>query len=393
MSVRRLIHGLTAAMLLGGMVSFAVTAQAGGPATLNGNPMPTIPGSLPLQHMWRADGDTRDAQGTATGTWSGTPSYIGGHMGYAGDEGFSFDGTNDVSIEDAGVGSIGTADFSLDMWVKVSPQSANYEVFSIGCTSNATAGIDLRYDAIGFSLDVEGTSGGTGFGDFAGSVVDGGWHEVTVSRSGTDISLAVDGGTPTTQQSAIVLDITTSDPVELGNSACATANSAVPLVGALDDVSLSSPALTPTLHGKPLPPIPGSLPLQNLWRADGDATDSFGAADATWSGTPAYTTGHMGYAGDQAYALDGSNTLSVTDPDVGNFRTGDFSINFWIQVPNGSGNYDILSKGDWSVGGPGLDLWLTSGNFHWNVVATGDGRASAPDSRRRLRTANGTRSP
>src|SRR5215469_2122683 len=94
----------------------------------------------------------------------------------------------------------------------------------------------------------------------------------------------------------------------------------------------------------------------SFYSADSTA-DSYGGAQVSWSGKPAYGTGHTGAAGDRAFLIGPGGVLTVNDPTAGTFSTGDFTVHLFTRLgPGGGISQEVLSKRDGCSGGSFLDL-------------------------------------
>ena len=79
--------------------------------------------------------------------------------------------------------------------------------------------------------------------------------------------------------------------------------------------------------------------LVDWWRAQGDALDFAGANSGTLVGVVAYTEGEVG----QAFQFGGDGGYIDFGPNVGNFGTNDFTVEFWLSTVS-TGNEDLLCK-------------------------------------------------
>lgn len=95
------------------------------------------------------------------------------------------------------------------------------------------------------------------------------------------------------------------------------------------------------LNVAPAPPLP-SDGLIAWWRAENNGLDSIGNHHGTWTATPAYTAGRVGYAFD----LDGSRYLETPDAPSLN-PDSSITIAVWYKPVSfaGSGNDPLVDKG------------------------------------------------
>jgi hypothetical protein len=101
---------------------------------------------------------------------------------------------------------------------------------------------------------------------------------------------------------------------------------------------------------------PAALGPIAWYKGDDNATDSIGAYNGTWSGSPAYTTGKIG----GGFSLNGTASISIGTTAV--YRAT--SVAMWVYVavlPNaGLQHFGALSKVGFRTGGSGSKL-------NWNV--------------------------
>jgi hypothetical protein len=67
--------------------------------------------------------------------------------------------------------------------------------------------------------------------------------------------------------------------------------------------------------------------LVGWWRGEGNANDSIGANNGTWSNTPAYSSGKYG----QAMSFDGSNSVVIPGANYNSAYSGSFTLSAWIK--------------------------------------------------------------
>lgn len=169
-------------------------------------------------------GDTADAYGRSGVTWVGTPAYAAGHTGAPGDRAFVIGPGGVLTLNDPDVGNFGTADFTLNLHVQLAAAPDDRaQILSkrAGCAGGSF--LDLRagtefggvhfeiQDLLNYGFNVVNPA----------NVFDGRWHQITARRSGTLVSLTVDGVT-TSATSLTVVDIDTAEPMRFGDGGCVT---------------------------------------------------------------------------------------------------------------------------------------------------------------------------
>ncbi len=280
--------------------------------------------------------------------------FTAGKVGQAG----KFDGVND--FVNMGTGSsldLGSGNFTMAVWFKISTPGAYQAILGKEGQSYPYAGYDMRITSEnklqGVATDC-GT-GGCGFGSsrlpVTGSknVTDGAWHFGVFVRSGSNMTLYVDG----------VVDATsTQGPWDLDNSGFFAvgqqSEGGTPFPGLIDDVRIYNRALSPAevtaLYslggGKANVSTPNiaagaglSTPLTlsgvvGSWNFDEgfglSATDGSGNGNAgTLTNGPVWNTGKrlngLSFDGTDDY-VDAGSANAV------NFTTGDFTISEWFKT-------------------------------------------------------------
>ncbi len=183
---------------------------------------------------WSLDGNLRDAITGSEATAVGTPVYISGVKGqalaFAGDSAVSFN-ANKAALEN----------FSLSAWVRSHENKLQGRILEKGASNSlwlyATQGLVVGgfYDAKRVKyLDV--TS--------AEDLLDGEWHHVVVTFDGARLSLFIDGQLENSVRvpSGSMPNVN-NEPVVIGSKYKGQAHDN--LVGAVDEVTVYSRALTP----------------------------------------------------------------------------------------------------------------------------------------------------
>ncbi len=139
---------------------------------------------------WKGDGDGLDAVGTNHGTPQGGATYDAGKVGQA----FSFDGGADFI--DAGTDEVfnfdnGTGDFTIDAWIN----PVSFPEAASGIVAKATQG---PYSGWAFYVYNDGRLGFGGVGGWqvtsaAGTITQGNWAHVSVTKSGDIYTLYKNG--------------------------------------------------------------------------------------------------------------------------------------------------------------------------------------------------------
>ncbi|MBL9173814.1 MAG: hypothetical protein JNL10_09790 [Verrucomicrobiales bacterium] len=236
---------LSPAGLIYGTPTEAVTAQVTILATSAGGqtnshaftlvvPAPAcsaLPGPIA---WWRGQGDALDAAGTHHGTLNGNASLVPGRVG----QGFSFHGNGDhLSVPDSTAWDFGTADFSIELWVKFNVVG---NAMFIHQQSGAGSG--------GFDFFYSGSLGELRFGrDPANAAISrswspvvGPWYHVAVVRQANVFRLFVNGVPLGAEQaeSGGIADVT--GPLRIGGYP----STSFDLNGFIDDLAIYDRALS-----------------------------------------------------------------------------------------------------------------------------------------------------
>lgn len=153
-----------------------------------------------------------------------------------------FDGVNDYVDINATVGNFGTSDFSVSAWIKTTSDDgyiiSKRAICGVGSFWNLRAGdgnslfgvlVAEIYDAGGTSITVGGTR----------TIKDNQWHHVATVRSGTTVTIYVDGTADGSGSDAVVANLSNAANLQFSNNPCV-----IPFSGSLDDVRMYSKALS-----------------------------------------------------------------------------------------------------------------------------------------------------
>lgn len=186
-----------------------------------------------------ADYTANDVSGAHDGTWFGTPMYAAGFTGKAGDGAFSFDGDGSEILMDQSVGAFGTAPATIKFAFQSSYSATEGSIMSerSDCENVSEGWWDVRIDTAGH-LVVE--FGGNTYIGLTGThdIADGLWHRVVIHRDYSGVTVYVDDQLDA-QGSVAPANIDPSVPFGIDNSPCINQDPTRPLVGNVDEVSVS----------------------------------------------------------------------------------------------------------------------------------------------------------
>ncbi len=353
------------------------------------------PAPTGMTHWWKANGTTNDAIGSATATAQNGAGFAAGQVGQA----FSFDGINDnYSIPHTAGDNYGTGDFSYDAWIRITGGSGTLRmVYESGYNLNSIAQLYIQNDDSAF-FGVRDSDGDAASSSSSPLALDQ-WHHLAGVRSGTTVTLYVNGVAQTAGTNALLGNV---------NLACTTGfigatNTTSPcpasagegfFIGQIDEVETFNRALTAPevanifnagTAGKCDVCTPAQPSIRAWWKGEGNANDSFGSNHGTLQNGAGFTAGKVG----QAFSLDGvDDTVSVGNPAALNFGTGNFSIQAWVRTSFLGGTFSdfIVSKSSvgndaqfilgYTAGTTGFPSFLMSDG---TTISTASGTANLAD--------------
>lgn len=199
-------------------------------------------------HAWALDeaSGTTALDSSTTGAVNGTLGSLATRIagGRVGAGAVRLPGGGNTSVIDFGgtVGVFGTSDFTATYWVRRT-QTNNAELLGNRACGSACNFWGMRASATGVNLEMYENSNslnGAGVG-VAVNVSDGMWHFIGARRSGTTVSLFVDGQ-KSSAMSAGVTNLTSTTPLTFGSNPIAQAFGTT-YVGDVDEVRLYNRAL------------------------------------------------------------------------------------------------------------------------------------------------------
>jgi Concanavalin A-like lectin/glucanases superfamily len=302
---------------------------------------------------WKAEGNANDSQDSHNGTVNDA-TFAPGEVGQA----FTFDGTDDsVSIPSSSDWNFGTGDFTFDFWEKSSASSETREYALSFDPVQDTTNLEFNFNDSNIGLWVYWNGGGGPLGTNAiqvgtgGQYTDGQWHHIALTRSGSTLTLYIDG--------VAVGTATYSDPIDLSggnnNYLGKYAGNNFFWNGQIDEVEIFKRGLTGTevarifnagSNGKcPCTPAPDGM--ISWWPGDNNTDDVQDSNNGTWNGTSAYGSGEVR----QAFSFDGNSANYVSIGNPSNLKPTDgITLDAWINLNavDGDGRAGIITK--WGQG-------------------------------------------
>jgi uncharacterized repeat protein (TIGR01451 family) len=272
-----------------------------------------------LVSWYQAQGNTQDSVGNNNGTAVGNVTYAAGASGLA----YSLDGTN--AYVQFGPEPFGASDFSINFWLQTTNPSAQ-SVLGNRVSFGHGNFFQLRMNKGYLSVELDQDPYGNNYVALGSSraLDDGVFHQITVTRSGTTVSLYIDGVLDGSATSAGVTNLNSTNPFIIG----AEPQVGFPLFnGLIGDVQIYKAALTPA-----------QVELL-YYNPDGETTDQRGYA--LRNGSNAVDIGADEYQYD--LSITGSAPASAS---VGGTITYTFTItNNGPDTVNGVNILDILPAG------------------------------------------------
>jgi hypothetical protein len=279
-----------------------------------------------LVSWWPGDGNAHDIQDSNDGTLNGA-SFAAGKVADA----FSFDGVDDsVNIPFAANLSLSGA-MTYDAWVLVDAVADHYQTLF----DNLEPGSFTN----GMLITVKGNSSNT----LAIYVSSGDEYQVEnffdIGQF-THVAITTDAGVTKVYKNG-ALFMTLNTPTLVGTTSNTTFGTRVngtddPFGGKIDEVEVFNRALLDTEiaaiynaggAGKCRVCTPAPPNMADWWKAEGDANDSIGGHDGMLQGGATFAPGEVG----QAFEFNGTTSDVTFGNSVGNFGTGDFTVDFWMQ--------------------------------------------------------------
>ncbi len=316
---------------------------AGGTVTLSGTAGPCcVRAPAGMIAWWKGEGDAKDSQEDHNGTNNGA-TFTSGEVGQA----FTFDGTDDnVSIPDSADWNFGTGDFTFDFWEKSSVSAENREYALSFDPVPDTTNLEFNFNDADVGLWVYWNGGGP-IGTNAIQVGTGGqytddqWHHIALTRSGSTLTLYIDGLAVGTADYSDPIDLSGGNNNYLGKYA----GNDFFWNGQIDEVEVFKHALSAdevasiysaSSAGKcPCTPAPDGM--ISWWRADGDGVDTQDGNHLSFTNGEAYGSGEVG----QAFSFNGSNSASAGNPSNLDITGDQVTIDGWIN-PSSELRYRVL---------------------------------------------------
>jgi hypothetical protein len=191
-----------------------------------------------LIHSWPAEGDAVDSVGISDGTLVGATTYGPGFIG----QGFVLDGLDSAVTFAAEDGDFGLSDFTIAFAIATTSTGVIQEVLSNRPICTVSSFWDVRSGTDGtLSLEILETPANSGVSTTV-NVMDGAFHTVVFTRSGTLVTAYVDGMNVSQNDSGLLANLSNSALLSVGAGPCVGADGTVPLEGTIDEIRLADTA-------------------------------------------------------------------------------------------------------------------------------------------------------
>ena len=334
-------------------------------------------------------GDTNSYSGTGT-TWTDLTSnsndltLINGPVYSSINNGIlDFDGVDDYATTSGSTVSINASqDFSFDAWIKIDDSGVN-SIFNIGDYS-LSSGIVLYTASTTRNLSVY-TNNALAFS--SGAVTLNTWTHVALSRSGSTVTVYLDGSSVGTYTNSAALsgqfDLAIS---KYGGSYSNAINGKISNARLYIGTALTSAEVTQNYDATK--DRFGVVTTNLIAHVDAGDTNSYGGTGTTWSDLtsnsndftlingPVYSSSTDG----GVFTFDGTNDRAETSNTVS--LSGDYSFDAWINTGGGQntvfmiGNYDLTSGLRIVTGSTGTAYYfqVTTGNslvYNGSLISSG----------------------
>lgn len=191
-----------------------------------------------LLHSWSAEGDALDSVGMSDGTLIGGTTYGPGFLG----QGFLFDGVDSAVTFGADDGDFGTSDFTIAFAISAASPQGIQQILSNRGSCFVGSFWDIRTGGSGtLGIEIFESNVNTGLNTGV-DVLDGLFHTVVVTRSGTVVTAYVDGINVARRDSGLIANLSNSAPLSVSAGPCVGLDGTVPFEGTIDEIRLANTA-------------------------------------------------------------------------------------------------------------------------------------------------------
>ena len=285
---------------------------------------PHLPATVVAQ--WSGEGDGRDALGRHNGALEGGLGFAPGLVGRA----FSLDGKDDI-IRVAHTNNLDqTGSFTLVAWIFPTSDEHSQVIFSKWPMESTKYGagqfifVTESGQGLGFGLSDSEFSSFSSFRSPANVFSRNAWNMVAAvydQATGTRYLYANGREVARRQGPPVVLARNQLEVTMGAIISQVTGNLAYLFEGLLDEVAIYRSALDDVAIQR----LYGAY-AEARWSGEGNANDSRGGNHGTLVKEVAFVPGVAG----QAFSFEGRKSYVELSPYVGNFGTGDFSIEAWV---------------------------------------------------------------
>jgi hypothetical protein len=290
-----------------------------------------------------------------------------------------FDGSSYLNISTtSSTLDFGTGDFTIEMWVNPATQTTSFPSI-ISCASAwASGAFYIRYSnyLAANKFGIYWNSVGDPFLVSSSTYSENTWHHVAVTRSGSTVTLWVNGSSAGTGTSSASLNLALGSGVWIGNNASASCNykGYVSNVRVVKGTAVYTSTFTPSTI--PFTAITNTSLLINFTNAG--IIDNTMINNLETVGDAKISTTQSKFGGSSMY-FDGTGDYCFL-PNTHSFlfSKGDFTIEAWVYINDTSTRKYILGPGTdtashfkgfgLEIWGQQLSMWASSNGTGWDIL-------------------------
>ncbi len=285
-----------------------------------------------------------------------------------------FDGSGDyLEISDDGSLEFGSGDFTVEFWYYGSDTDQYATLTTKGAIVDGSSTgnwiiILNQYVTGDISIYVADYSLGGPMLNTSGDVlIDNQWNHIAFVRNGTSFNIYVNGVSKASQTSSLTFGNNASNVI-IGKDPVYGRD----LSGFISDYRIvKGTAVYTSNFTPPTAPLTAITNTELLVQSSPNIFDASGSSKLTLVGDAQSSTTQTKNASSSIY-LDGSGDYVYADQtDVGNFGTGDFTIETWFRPTAWGKGLFRKSASTGSTAPPGVSVYFNSGSFYNGVNSTG----------------------
>ena len=290
-----------------------------------------------------------------------------------------FDGIGDyLTIPSNSVFQFGTGDFSIECWFYDTGTSDTYPGLISSANGWQAGSTALRFNNLGLTAKFAFFHNPTGDPVFSSTNTFASyqWHHVAVTRSGSTMRMFVNGIQEASANvtASISLDTTTGVIIGSGFDSSSKIKGYVSNVRIVKGTAIYTSAFTPPTA--PVTAVANTSLLTNFTNAA--IVDNAMQNNIETVGNAQISTAQSKFGGSSMYFDGTGDYCFLPKTDAFLFGSGDFTIELWSYISEGSNRKYILGPGTVSanhisgfgleIWGQQLSLWMSSNGTGWNMI-------------------------